>query len=76
MEKNEAQQKLEHQRRQFPGLSMPDSTDRAMKLLMPETEDTKIAKEAMSEVSQRKSSNKSPGAYRLGGHLLGVPRRY
>ena len=73
VEKNEAQQKLEQQKRQFPGLSMPDNTDRAMKLLVPETEDTKIATEAMGEVSWHESSSKSPGAYRLSGLLLGDP---
>ena len=44
----EENSKAEQQKKQFPGLSMPDDFERAKKLLEPT--DVKVAKEALSEV--------------------------
>ena len=72
VEKNEAEEKLEQQKRQFPGLAMPDNTDRVMKLLKPETADTKIATEAMGEVSWGAGPRiRTRGLLEVGGLLLG-----
>ena len=76
VEKNEAEEKLEQQKRQFPGLAMPDNTDRVMKLLKPETADAKIATEAMGEVSWGAGPQiRARGLLGWGGLLLGDPRR-